>query len=234
MSVHYLFLAFALLLLWFPRGWLRHGLRVTPRPARRFNQAKTERDPHERSVKPLAEAAKSRNWVDLLRAAVGAYGVAYAVFTVPATVEVHAPTLVWQAVLLTLAVLFQMIRLEGRLSLFAPIFFLQGMTLGVAGPLVGFLAMAGSWALTPVLPGAGAVLFVQGGITLSLGLLLQDTEPKLLMILTGVVWLPVLASVLLRKRLSASFDKRMKVVSREAWATRDGGASDEDDTAEER
>lgn len=233
MSVHFTFLAFALLLLWFPRGWLRHGLRVTPKPTRRYNQTKTERDPHERGVKPLAEAAKSRNWVDLLRAAVGAYGVAFAVFTPPPTGEVHTPTLVWQGGLLTLAVLFQMIRIEGRLSLFAPIFFLQGMTFGVAGPLVGFLAMVGSWALTPVLPGPGAVLFVQGGITLSLGLLLQDTEPKLLMVLTGVIWLPVLTGVLLRKRLSASFDKRMKVVSREAWAGRGGGGAGEDDGSEE-
>ena len=231
MSVHYLFLAFALLLLWFPRGWLRHGLRVTPKPARRFNQAKTERDPHERGVKPLEEAVKSRNWVDLLRAAVGAYGVTSAAFHPPAGFQgAHTPTLIWQGSLLALAVLFQMVRLEGRLSLFAPIFFLQGMTFGVAGMLVGLLAMVGSWALTPMLPGPGAVLFVQGGITLSLGLLLQDTEPKLLMVLTGVIWLPVLTSVLLRKRLSASFDKRMKVVSRGEWTDRDDADPTTDDS----
>ena len=221
MSVHYPFLAFALVLLWFPRGWLRHGLRVTSKPPRRYNQPKTERDPNDRAVKPLVEAVKSRNWVDFFRAAVGGYGVTSAVFASSGAGAAHAPALVWQGALLAAAVFFQMVRLEGRLSLFAPIFFLQGLTVGAAGPLVGLLAMLGSWALTPVLPGAGAVLFVQGAITLSLGLLLQGTEPTLLMVLTGVIWLPMLVSVLLRKRLSASFDKRMKVVPRGEWAERD-------------
>lgn len=232
MSVHYPFLLFALLLLWFPRAWLRHGLRVTPKPPRRVNQAKEERDPHERGVRPLAEAMKSRNWVDLLRAAVGAYGVTAVAFSAPGLPGTHVPTLVCQGGILLVAVLIQMIRIEGRLSFFAPIFFLQGMAFGVCGGLVGMLAMLGSWALTPVLPGAGAVLFVQGGLTLSLGLLLQRCEPKLLMVLTAVTWLPVLLSILLRKRLSASFDKRMKVVPRGAWAERETGSATEGAGAE--
>lgn len=224
MSVHYPFLVFALLLLWFPRAWLRHGLRVTPKPPRKVNQAKEERDPHERGVKPLVEATKSRNWVDFLRAAVGAYGVTTVAFTAPGLHGTDIPTLVCQGAIVGLAVLIQMVRLEGRLSLFAPIFFAQGMTFGVCGGLVGLLAMLGSWALTPVLPGAGAVLFVQGGLTLSLGLLLQRVEPKLLMVLTGAIWLPVLLSVLMRKRLSASFDKRLKIVSRGAWTERESNS----------
>lgn len=221
MSVHYPYLVFALLLLWFPRAWLRHGIRVTPKPPRKVNQAKEERDPHERGVKVLSEATKSRNWVDLLRAAVGAYGVSEVVFTVSGLPGTHIPTLVCQGAILLVAVLIQTVRLEGRLSFFAPIFFIQGLAIGVGGGLVGLLAMLGSWALTPILPGAGAVLFVQGGLALSLGLLLQSCEPRLLMVVTGVTWLPVLLSILLRKRLSASFDKRLKVIPRGAWAERE-------------
>lgn len=226
MLVHYPFLVFALVLLWFPRSWLRYGMRVTPRPPRRVNQAKQERDPFERGVKPFKEGAKSRNWVDLLRTAVGSYALTTMAFTAPGLPGTHAPTLVAQGAILVFAVLFQMIRIEGRLSFFAPIFFLQGMTFGICGGLVGGLTMLGSWALSPVLPGAGALLFVQGGLALILGLLLQVVEPKILMILAGATWLPVVLSVLMRKRLSASFDKRLKVISREEQAAREAAVSE--------
>lgn len=229
MTVHYLFLAFALLLLWFPRNWLRHGARVTsPKASRGAGAAKPERDPHDRTVKPLTEAGKSRNWVDLLRGMVGAYGVTAVAILPPDNVAgAHAATVSLQTGVLVAGLLFQMLRLEGRLSLFAPIFYLQGLTFGVAGGLVGVLAMVGSWALSPVLPGAGALLFIQGGLALILGLLMQNTEPTLLMAVTGVIWLPVLASVLLRKRLSASFDKRVKVVSRSSGETREAAVERE-------
>lgn len=220
MTVHYPYLALALLLLWFPRNWLRLGARVASGGAgRRSSAARAERDPNDRGVKPLAEAAKSRNWVDWLRAGVGAYGLTTVALMPPTgTSGVDVTTVACVGAAMTVGMVVQMVRVEGRLSLFAPIFYLQGMTFGVAGGLVGVLAMVGSWALSPVLPGAAAILFVQGGIALSLGLLLQmqDTEPVMLMVLTGVIWAPVLASVLLRKRLSASFDKRLKVVTREA------------------
>lgn len=216
MTVHYPFLVFSLLLLWFPRNWLRYGARVTPKPPRRYNVPKPERDPYERTVHPLEEAAKPRNWVDWGRAAVGAFGVAAMAFEQPeGTLGVHAPTAALQGFVLVTATLIQMIRIETRLSLFAPIFFLQGMTFGVAGWLVGLLSMLGSLALTPILPGPGAVLFVQGGLVLSLGMLLQKAAPVDLMVLAGAIWLPVLLSVLLKKRLSASFDKKLKVIPRD-------------------
>lgn len=233
MSIHYPFLIFSLLLLWFPRGWLRHGMRVTPKPPRRINEAKVERDPYERSVKLIVEAAKSRNWVDLFRGAVGAYGVTAASVTqTDASAAQNTLILSAQAAVLVVAVFIQMVRLEGRFSLFAPIFFLQGVAFGVGGPLVGILAMIGCWGLSPMLPGPAAVLFVQGGVALSLGFLLHPEQPPHLpLILAGVTWTPVLVSVLLQKRLSASLDKRLKIVPRGAWSDKDedgeadGGAS---------
>lgn len=231
MSIHYPFLFFSLLLLWFPRGWLRHGWRVTPKPPRRINQAKVERDPYERGVKLLTEATKSRNWVDLFRGAVGAYGVTAIAITPPADrVLAHTPTLSVQMAILGVAVFIQMVRLEGRFSLFAPIFFLQGIAFGVGGPLVGILAMIGCWALSPMLPGPGAVLFVQGAVALVLGLFLHDKEePHLFLIMAGVTWMPVLLAILFQKRLSASLDKRLKVVPRGAWSEKDedNAAADE-------
>jgi hypothetical protein len=222
-SINYTFLFFSLLLLWFPRGWLRHGWRVTPKPPRRINEAKVERDPYERSVKLATEATKSRNWVDLFRSVVGTYGVMAMAITPPAnTTLAHTPTVSLQAAILGVAVFIQMVRLEGRFSLFAPIFFLQGIAFGAGGPMVGFFAMIGCWALSPVLPGPGAVLFVQGALALALGLLLHSNEEPLpFLIIACVTWVPVLLSVLFQKRLSASLDKRLKIVPRGAWSEKD-------------
>jgi hypothetical protein len=213
----YVYLAFSALLLWFPRNWLRLGVRVTPKPPRKYNQVKEERDPHDRTVKPLTEAAKSRNWLDLFRAMIGGYGV----FTVAEQqaeggLSTSPALLVWAAAALLVGVLVQMIRIQGRLSLFAPIFFLQGLTFGVMGGVIGIISMLGSWALSPVLPSAGALLFVQGASTLCLSLLLSRADPIIGMVVAGISWIPVLIAVLLRKRLAAAFDKKLKIVPRDA------------------
>ena len=208
----YVQFALAILLLCFPRNWLRHGLRVTPKPARKYNQAKVERDPYDRTVKPTVEALKPRNWVDFFRAMVGG-GVLFHV------VEERFGVLAESSMLfgITCAGL-AVVRLEGRLSLFAPIFYLQGLGIGVCGPVVGLFSMLGAWGLSPVLPTAGALLFVQGTGTLCLGFLLKDEDPALATLIACVTLLPSVVSVLLRKRLTASFDKKMKIIPRDARA----------------
>lgn len=212
----YVLLGFALLLLWFPRNWLRAGLRVTAKPPRKYNQSKVERDPHDRSVKPLAEAAKARNWLDWFRAMIGTWVIADVANsqvgrTASGTVEL------WIAAgVLLVGVIVQMIRLEGRLSLFAPIFFLQGMNIGLNGPMIGLLVMLGSWALSPVLPTAATFLFVQGASTLCLGFLIKGADPGAGMAMAILSWVPALIAVLLRKRLAATFDKKLKIVPRDA------------------
>ncbi len=213
----YVYLAIALVLLCFPRGWMRFGMRVTPKPPRKVNQHKVERDPYDRAPKPLQEMAKSRNWVDFFRAAVGGYAVML-VAAQWTRVPDAAPTgwvLTVAGLTWGIGALVQMVRWEGRLGLFAPVFFLQGLGVGVMGSVIGFIAMFGAWALSPVLPGFGALLFVQGGFTLCLALLIKDAQPVTGMVLTGVIWMPVLISVLLKKRLTGSFDKKFKVVPRD-------------------
>jgi hypothetical protein len=213
-TVDYVFLVFSLLLLWFPRGLLRYGQRFGAKPVRRTDAPPVERDPQDKSLRPLEEIAKSRNWVDFGRAAVGAYGL-----TTWAIMQTEAETGRAVAILhggvLLAGMAIQMIRVQqGRVGLFAPIFFIQGVALGAAGFITGGLAMAGSWALSPVLPGAGAVLFVQGALAVCFGFLLGHVGTDTLMLLGAVTWTPVLASILLRKRLSAGFGKRVKIVSR--------------------
>ena len=232
MAVHLPILVFALLLLVFPRNWLRHGPRIGGRAARRHaGETAPERDTNERGLKPLVEAGKWRNWIDFGRGAVGGLALTGAAIVAPDSPKAGDwVTLTLHGVVFGAAAVVQMLRIEGRLALFAPIYFLQGLTFGVAGWFVGLVAMLGSWALTPVLPGPGALLFVQGAVALSLGLLLGNTAPNVLMVLAGVVWLPMLASVLMHRRLSASFDKRVKRVPRErraVAAAHVGGEADE-------
>ncbi|MCX6938663.1 MAG: hypothetical protein NTU80_12355 [Verrucomicrobia bacterium] len=204
----------AAILLWFPRGWLRLGARLTPKPPRKYNQSKVERDIYDNSVKPLAEAAKPRNWIDLARGAIGAVTVVYTLQELLGTTESKGAVLYSSVGMLLVGVGIQMIRLEGRLSLFAPIFFLQGMAIGLIGPLAGLLAMVGTWAFSPVLPNSSAVLFVQGGLAVCLALLLPDSDMDLALVVGALTWLPVLTAILTQRRLAATFDKKMKVIPR--------------------
>lgn len=209
-------LTLALFLLFFPRNWLRLGKRVTAKPLRKYNQTKVERDPYDQTMHPLVEAAKSRNWVDFFRALIGVAVVAHVAEQHGGGLGQSSAALPWVALALALAVIAQMIRLEGRLSLFAPIFYLQGLTIGLAGGVIGLFTMLVTWALTPVLPSPGALLFVQGAATLCLTLLLSDTDVAPGILLAGLAWLPMLISVLLRRRLAAVFDKRQKIIPRDA------------------
>jgi hypothetical protein len=212
----YVLLGLSVFLLLFPRNWLRHGMRVTPKPPRKYNQAKVERDPYDRTVKPTVEAVKPRNWVDFFRAVVGGAVLSHVVEKEFGLIAESSTLFTIMCVGLAVAVFAQMVRLEGRLSLFAPIFYLQGLCVGFCGPVVGLFSTLGAWALSPVLPTAGALLFVQGMGTLCLGFLLKEEDPALATLIACVTLLPSVVSVLLHKRLTASFDKKLKIVPRDA------------------
>lgn len=227
MTVHYLYLAVSLLLLWVPRNWLRLGLRVTPKPERVYNAAKVERDPLDRTPKPLTEAGKSRNWVDLFRASIGTACISLVAIN-PSTevVGVDHFALGVQMAILFVSICIQMVRFEGRFSLFAPIFFIQGISFGTAGFLPALFSTLISWGLSPVLPSAGAILFVHGACVLCFGLLLQDATPAILFYVAGMTWFPVIFAVLIQKRLPGVMDKRLKVVQRTEHTSRRQKAAD--------
>ncbi len=220
-TVHYLYLAVSILLLWVPRNWLRLGLRLTPKPERVYNAAKVERDPMDRTPKPITEAGKTRNWVDFFRATIGTAAIMWTAILPP---EGHAGvdhvTLGIQMGIIFVSVCVQMVRFEGRFSLFAPIFFIQGACFGMAGFLPGLFSMLIAWGLSPVLPSAGAILFVHGACILSFGLLLQDVTPALLFYAAGITWFPMVFAVLIQKRLPGVMDKRLKIVPRSERTSR--------------
>lgn len=197
-----------------PRNWLRFGARLGSATTR-GGGTPSERDPFDRTVKVLVEVTKARNWIDFVRGALGAFVVFY---VADEQAEAAGPMEPWRLTaigVVVLGILAQMLRLEGRLALFAPIFFLQGVAVGVLGPVTGLIAMVGVWAFSPLLPNPAAVLLAQGAGVLALGIVLGADTPPTVVVVAALMWLPSLVGLLMRRRLAASFDKRVKIVSRE-------------------
>jgi uncharacterized membrane protein len=79
-SVNWPYLLIAVALLWFPRHWLRSGksiLKKRHKPDGTLERlaGMGARDPEDRSVQPGREFTNFRNYVDLLRAFAGGYGL---------------------------------------------------------------------------------------------------------------------------------------------------------------
>ena len=127
MIVNYWILPFALLLLWFPRQWLRLGKKVIRSSApRNLGQPVVERDAQDASISLKSKISKARNWIDLARAATGALALNYACFSVELGEAKSSAYKIFalKCALLVLAVLIQTIRPKSRVRLVAPIFFI--------------------------------------------------------------------------------------------------------------
>lgn len=160
------------------------------------------------------EVVKPRNWVDFARAALGIFGVAT---FLPELLGQRVYDLNWLTLsvtaLLVTACLVQTLRIENRLSFFAPVFYLQGLSFGLLGPVPGMLSMVASWGLSPMLPSPVSMLACQAALSTVLGLLLLDAEYPRALIVGGVTCLPALLAVLTKRRLNAGLEKRPKHVS---------------------
>ncbi len=188
---------------------------MTPRK-RLVNEVKIERDRHDRTLKVGEEFSKWRNWIDLARAAVGGVVLTrVGMRLVEDDVLTNEGGLVVLGAVLLIGVLVQTFRMEGRLTLFAPIFFVQGLAFGTIGWLPALLAWIGAWGLSPVLPSPAVFLAIFAGIAFCLGTLLGgDMERSLVLVLVALV--PVVLSVLLKRRLTSSLNKKLKVVRESA------------------
>jgi hypothetical protein len=221
-TFNFLYLGVALTLLWFPRHWLRVGSLGRGR-GRRKPQAWTpnrEREPGDISVRFGEEFSKARNWIDFFRAFAGgaAIGglfsgvVAFAAADPKPTKETIQLLFILKLLVFLASLLIQMVRLEGRLTLFAPLFYMQGLAFGLLVNLPSaLLAMIGVWALNPVLPSAAIFLVVFAFLELSLGFMFKVPPPDTLLA-AGLSLLPVLISILCKRHL-AQFTKRTKIIS---------------------
>ncbi len=213
MTIDYTYLVFALVLLWLPRQWLRLiSLRGSSRG--RPLRARVDREPGDISVRMGQELGKSRNWVDLLRAVAGSYAICrWGTFAVEHDASRATLHLVFglKAAVLVLGLLIQTLRFEGRFSLFAPLFYVLGLSFGLMDWKPACFAVISIWAVNLVLPSASVFLFVYGCLVTCFGLSFPGSEHDETLLLAALAILPVLLSVLSKRRL-AQFTKKTKII----------------------
>lgn len=219
--IDYRLLLIALGLLYFPRQWLRWGKR-RPLKSERLSRRgdSNDFDPSKRremgdpAVVFKDEFTKPRNYVDLFRAAVGSaviVGTAYTAscFTVAVDAAPGAGRLVLalKCAILSGAMVVQLVRYQRRLTLFAPIFFVSGLTFGLCGlPAAGF-AFVLMWALNLMLPSASAFLTAHAVVVGIFGAVFDGMTNILVMVAVLCLFGPVLISMLTRRSLQ-TFHRR--------------------------
>ena len=204
MIVNYWLLPLALLLLWFPRQWLRLGIKVTGRSsARNLRKPAVERDAQDASLKLKEEFSKVRNWVDLARAATGALAVNFACFSLePGTEKIWAnPLFALKCSLLIVAVVIQASRFNGRLQFSAPIFFILGLSFGLIGLKAALFACVAVWTVSLAIPSPATFLMVFAGFELGFGLLLDLVLLPYILLAVGLAFIPMLLSGMMRRDL---------------------------------
>ncbi len=219
----------ALAILWFPRQWLRfgrdatRGLRWMRRSRRHLNEQLRTREPGDVRLTAADEFSKLRNYIDFLRALVGGLLiVGHSEWEIVAAIRHEAATVDPTAVtagtgldylrmaLLLVGVCIQFFRFEGRLTFYAPIFYLGGLGFALCGLNAGLFAFVVCWTLNtaaPLLP--GGFLSMYALLIFMLGLLLRGLGDSYVLFMGAVSFLPVLVSLLARRSL-AIFVKRMK------------------------
>lgn len=215
MTVDLPLLLFGLLLLWFPRQWMRLGVSVGGRRRRPSGgpvggvQPWEQRDAGDPRINARREFGKLRNYFDLLRAAagglaiVGGFDIQSSLQPASANAVVH-PLLVMalQYGILLVGTLIQVIRYERRhISFYAPIFFLAGLSVSLCGGWASLLAFVLIWGLNPMFTGPQAFLTLYALAQLGLGVLFHGVARELPVVAFGLGFLPVLISLLARRPL---------------------------------
>jgi hypothetical protein len=219
----------ALLILWFPRSWLRFGRAATRRwrwlrrSRRRLAERMRTREPGEVRLTAAEEFGKPRNYIDFLRAfAGGLLVVGHADWAIVASLRPDPAAALADAAatgagvdylrmgLLLVGVMIQFLRYEGRLTFYAPIFYLGGLGFALCGVDAGLFAFIVGWTVNtaaPLLPGGFLSLYAL--LVFMLGLLFRGLGDSYVVFMGAVSFLPVLVSLLARRSL-AIFVKRIK------------------------
>lgn len=209
MSVHFPLLALGLLLLWFPRQWMRFGRTFRPRK-RRHGAAEPwkTREPGDPRLS-YGEFTKVRNYFDLLRGAAGALAIVGSpliepAITLAATADRAAlrQILLVDLIILAVGLLIQTVRYERRhISFYPPVFFLAGISVALCGPWAALFAFVLVWAVNAMFGNAEAFLTVYGFALLLFGLLFRDTARLFNIAALAFSLLPVLLALLTRRPL---------------------------------
>ncbi len=155
------------------------------------------------------EFGKIRNYFDLLRglagglALVGSHWIDAAIALGPKAAGGGAKlVLATQVGLMLIGLLIQVMRRErGRLSFYAPIFYLAGLSVCLCGhwpALFGFILV---WAFNPMFGNAEGFLTVYAGVLVAFSYVFGETSRLLSISAAVLIFLPVLLSLLFRKPL---------------------------------
>jgi hypothetical protein len=214
-TTDYLLLLIGLGLLYFPRQWLRGGKKRTLKSEKHSKNAdKNDFDPSRRremgdpAVVFRDEFSKLRNYIDLLRGAVGSVVIVGSEYTAScfslsagSSAETGRLLIFLKGAIILGSMFVQLFRYERRLTLFAPIFFVGGLTFGLCGFMAAALAFVLIWALNLGLPGPAAFLGVYSVLIVPFGILFDG--PNNLFVIVGflALFLPVLISLLWKRPL---------------------------------
>jgi hypothetical protein len=215
LTINWPYLLLAVAMLWFPRQWLRTGVRVLkkrrkPDGAMERLAGMGARDPEDKSVQPGREFTNFRNYVDLFRALAGGYSLSQFAFSTGGG-ETGQAVYIAQGLVLLVAVLIQSVRYDRRLSFFAPIFYFVGMSVGASGYYTGLFAFALVLAINPIIPNPRLFLTAYGLLLLPFGYVF-DVDLEILGINAALVLLPPFLS-LLTKRPLVIFTKKAKATA---------------------
>ena len=213
MTVNVPLFIFGLLLLWFPRQWMRRGVAFVRRRKRSVASKRTEPwkniepgDPH---VFFATEFTKFRNYIDLLRAGAGGC-MLWGGLGLPAVLALKAGASgivlhqlsATRGAILLVAVLIQAVRYEKhRFSFYPPIFFLAGLTIPTCGLPIGGFAFVLIWALNLALPNAQGFLTAYAAIVVVFGYFFQRGIDLSVTFVAFLIFLPVLLSLLAKRQL---------------------------------
>jgi hypothetical protein len=221
MTLNFPFVVLALLLLWFPREWMRRGAALLRR-RRRAGQSRIvepwrEREAGDPRINFRAEFTKFRNHIDLLRGMAGSLvlfggmGILPAIEALPgASRTVTLQVLAIRALILLIGLLIQTVRYQGKkLTFFPPIFYLAGLSVGLCDIRGAAFAFVLIWAINPALPSAQTFLSVYAVLLVVFGHFFA-WGGDLRAVYAGVLcFLPVLLSMLAKRPLVVFGRKRL-------------------------
>ena len=210
--IHWSYLLAAVVVLWFPRPWMKYGrlFRRQRKQRETFEKFAQQggRDPDDKSVKLGRELANKRNYLDFFRGLIGGYALWHY------SLETDIPESQWivlsagGAVVLA-GVLIQSVRLGGRVTFFAPIFYLAGLVIAHGNPFVGGFAFLLTCALNPLLSNPGRFLTCFALLLMPFGWFLEGDLLEVLLDAALLLSVPVLS--LLAGRPVVIFTKKAEL-----------------------
>lgn len=214
----------ALLLLWFPRRWMRRGVAFLRRRRRSAESARTEpwknREPGDPHVN-FGEFSKFRNYLDLLRAGAGSLMI-WGGLGLPTSVAipegasrtVALQTMAVRVVVLLIGLLLQTVRYEKQhVTFYPPIFFLAGLSLALCDVRTAGFAFVLIWAINSALPNAQAFLTVYAVLLMVFGYFFHRGLNLSVIYAGFLCFLPVLLSLLAKRQLMSFTRKAPRTIS---------------------